>query len=159
MTMGGRSAVTEVAKSAVLSAAVAIEAIPNPFMIAESLWSWRLFRWRTICEDLIYLYWEIGKEEISVSDRSCQNQARRASFKVQRVLQMSVKKNAHNGKRWNRNHRRQWRKTQAAEQQKCSRNGMRGEWEGPFQGMAVLASWYGFLNTQETQLWPSHARW
>jgi len=37
MTMGGRSAVTEVAKSAVLSAAVAIEAIPNPFMIAESL--------------------------------------------------------------------------------------------------------------------------
>jgi len=31
--MGGRSAVTEVPNSAVLSAAAAIDAIPNPFMI------------------------------------------------------------------------------------------------------------------------------
>lgn len=52
------------------------------------------------------------------------------------------------------------RDKQAAEQQRCSRNGIRGEWEGPFQGMAVLASWYGFLNTQETQLGgPANARW
>ncbi len=35
MTMGGRSAVTEVAKRAPLSAAAAIEASPKDFMIAD----------------------------------------------------------------------------------------------------------------------------
>ena len=36
------------------------------------------------------------KEARSISDRSCQNWAKKASFKVQQVLQMSVKKNSHN---------------------------------------------------------------
>ena len=35
MTMGGRSAVTEVAKKAPLSAAAAIEAIPEDFMMGD----------------------------------------------------------------------------------------------------------------------------
>ncbi len=38
MTIGGRSAAAEVTKSAPLSAAAAIEAIPNGFMIAGDGW-------------------------------------------------------------------------------------------------------------------------